>query len=124
MTTYADQLTFNTANLTISFKGKVVIDLTEIPENPSARIYSGLSSDFEGMPTTFSIQRFGQNPFNIGNTRLSLKAFLYSLVENRVEVEGMIIHDNLMEVYSHTIDRQHFTRWLYHSRHETMYPAQ
>ncbi|WP_163341012.1 hypothetical protein [Desulfopila sp. IMCC35008] len=115
MTTFDSLLNFHADSLTITYKDRVIVDLSNVPKSAKARIYSGYTSDTTGIKTPFNVID-SEQPFDLGFTLLSLQSFLYILVENRLELDGMSVEDDFIEAYCHIIDRHWLSKKLYESR--------
>lgn len=115
MNTFNSQLIFHTGSSTITYKDRVIVDLSNVPKSAQAKIYAGYTTDTAGINTSFKVIDSEQS-FDLGFTILSLQSFLCILVENRLELEGMRVEDTVIEAYSDMIDKHFLSKNLYKSR--------
>ncbi len=106
------QLAFNIENLTVTFDNNVIIDLNGVPHPAEAKLYSGVTSDFKGIDLAFEVVD-STNPFHLCFTKLTVTGFVLALIENRLELEGMVVDERILEAYDYIIDRCDFTARLY-----------
>lgn len=102
-------LKFRRDNSTVVYKDKVMVDLSKVQQNAQAKIYSGVTADFQGTPTRFAIDG-SLRPFNIQMTSLSPKGLVLAIVENRLEVDGMVVDENIQDAYEFLWERDIFTK--------------
>jgi hypothetical protein len=95
-----NDVTFDESNKIIKFNGAVIIDLGPVTGKAKARVYSRLKEDTLGIATVFSI-RNAEKPFDFGFLSLSTEGFVTAAIENRVEIEGMLINEGLGDAYRH-----------------------
>ncbi len=100
MRTYHEDLNYDKENMRISFLGDMIVDVSKVPQRAKATIYSVLSSDFEGVKTEFQVNGT-QQPFDIKLATLSPTGLIKAIVENRLEVEGMIVSTAIEKAYTY-----------------------
>ncbi len=68
--------------------------------NPQARavIFSGLTVDFSGYKTNFSFNG-SRCPFDFDIISLSPTGLIQAIIENRLEIDGMIVSGNIYKAY-------------------------
>lgn len=125
---------FSPENKAICYRGKTVVDLAEVAPGAGARLFSGATTDFVGLDTTFSLAD-GPKPFVLASTPLSVGCFIRAIVENRVQIEGMVTDREITEVYRQLVNRKTLLEpsmrgrsredsgWGYYQAHRTR-PAQ
>lgn len=91
-------LVFDRDGRTIRYNGNVIIDFGPVSAGAKARLYSKLDKDTLGYETVFTI-REERKPFDLGFLILGTEGFIAAAVENRLEIEGMLIHDGIQEAY-------------------------
>lgn len=95
-----DKVTFDTNSNHISFNGKVIVDFSMVQNSAKATLYSGVSEDLYSFETEFQLT--GSNsPFDLKITALSPTGLIRAIVENRLEVEGMVVSKSIEEVYTY-----------------------
>lgn len=94
----SDHLIFIKDKGVITYQDRVVVDLSNIRYQAKAWAYSGLTSDFQGYETDFSVDD-GKKPFQLASLRLSVAAFIQAVVENRLEIDGMFVDDSIIDIY-------------------------
>jgi hypothetical protein len=82
----------------ITYQDRLAVDLSKVRPRAKARAYSGLTSDFQGYETDFSVDD-ANKPFQLASLRLSVSAFIQAVVENRLEIDGMCIDDSIIDIY-------------------------
>jgi hypothetical protein len=95
-----NDVTFDKGSKIIKFNGTVIIDLGPVAGKAKARLYSRLEKDTHGYATVFSI-RNTEKPFDFGFLSLSTEGFVTAAIENRVEIEGMLVNEGLEDAYKH-----------------------
>ena len=90
---------------TIQFNDETIIDLSNVSKQASAMLFSASTTDFGGIKTTFSIHD-SQIPFSIAAMPFSVSGFIRAVVENRIEIEGMIITPRIMDAYDFVTNRK------------------
>lgn len=100
---------FDRENRTITFDGEVIIDLKSVVAQTKAKLFSksDTGTDTEGFYINFSISE-GMIPFNFGCFSLGVAGFIAAVIENKLEIKGMNIHDGLEDAYRHV--------WMYDQR--------
>jgi hypothetical protein len=93
-------IAFDRTNKIIVFNGAVIIDLRLVAGKAKARLYSKSKDDTIGYDTVFSIQNTDK-PFDFGFLSLSPEGFVTAAIENRLEIEGMLISEGLDDAYKH-----------------------
>ncbi len=91
--------TFDRAKSTISFKGDVIVDMSLVPHMAKAKIFSGVSTDCLGFDTDFCVTD-STSPFDLQITSLSPTGLIKAIVENCLQVEGMIVSQNIDKAYT------------------------
>ncbi len=91
--------TFDRAKGTISFKGDVIVDMSMVPHMAKAKLFSGVNMDCLGFDTDFCVTN-SSSPFDLQITSLSPTGLIKAIVENCLQVEGMIISQNIDDAYS------------------------
>jgi hypothetical protein len=94
----SDHLIFIKDKGVITYQDRVIVDLSNIRHQAKAWAYSGLTSDFQGYETDFLVDD-GKKPFQLASLRLSVAAFIQSVVENRLEIDGMFVDDSIIDIY-------------------------
>jgi hypothetical protein len=95
-----NQVIFNRSKKVINFDGTVIIDLRPVAENAKARLFSKLEKDAFSYDTVFSIQNT-EKPFHFGSLLLGTEGFVAAVVENRLEIEGMLVKEGIEDAYKH-----------------------
>lgn len=95
----SERLAYDREKAAVIYRGKTVISLAGVDGQAPARIYSSISADAGGMETRFAITA-STKPFQIDESSLSVNGLLRAVVENRFEVEGMLVSETIGEVYS------------------------
>lgn len=95
-----DKVIFDAQNSHLSFDGKVIVDLSKVQDCAKATLYSGVTADFTGFETEFQMNA-SNYPFDLRITTLSPTGLIKAIVENRLEVEGMVVSTFIQEVYSY-----------------------
>ncbi len=98
MSIYSKVFSFDRNHNTISFKGDIIVDMSLVPPVAKAKIYSGLNEDCDGIDTAFSVTE-STSPFNLQITSLSATGLIKALVENCLQVEGMVVKKKIDEAY-------------------------
>jgi hypothetical protein len=93
-------IAFDRTNKIIVFNGAVIIDLRLVAGKAKARLYSKSEDDTIGYDTDFSILNT-EKPFDFGFLSLNTEGFVTAAVENRLEIEGMLINEGLKDAYKH-----------------------
>ena len=99
-----DTVLFDRSNKIIEFNGAVIIDLGPVAGEAKARLYSKSEDDTLGYDTVFSILNT-EKPFDFGFLSLSAEGFVTTAIENRLEIEGMLISEGLEDAYKHIRSR-------------------
>jgi hypothetical protein len=95
-----DTVLFDRSNKIIEFNGAAIIDLGPVAGEAKARFYSKSEDDTLGYDTVFSIRSTGK-PFDFGFLSLSSEGFVTAAIENRLEIEGMLVNQGLEDAYQH-----------------------
>jgi len=99
-----DTVLFDRSNKIIEFNDEVIIDLGPVAGEAKARLYSKSEDDTLGYDTVFSILNT-EKPFDFGFLSLSPEGFVTVAIENRLEIEGMLISEGLEDAYKHIWSR-------------------
>jgi len=92
----------------ITIKGRTIIDLQHVPENAEVIVYSKQDFDHGGHKTSLTFKDSRQ-PFDFKFFTLTPEGLIAAIIENHLEVEGMIIHETLNEAYDQLWSiRKHF----------------
>ncbi len=89
---------FDRTNNTISFKGDVVVDMSLVAPVAKAKIFSGVNLDYVGFDTDFCVTK-SNPPFDLQITSLSPTGLIKAIVENCLQVEGMIVSQTINDAY-------------------------
>ncbi len=100
MRTYYDDFNYDQENKNISFDGDIVVDVSQVPQQAKATIYSGVTADFDGFETEFQVNA-SKRPFDLKITTLSPTGLIKAIVENRLEVEGMLVSNAIQRAYTY-----------------------
>jgi len=95
-----NDVSFDKGSKIIKFNDTVIIDLGPVTGKAKARVYSKLKEDTLGIATVFSILNT-EKPFDFGFLSLSTEGFVTAAIENRVEIEGMLVNEGLEDAYKH-----------------------
>ena len=101
-----DIVLFDRSNKIIEFNGAVIIDLGPVAGEAKARLYSKSEDDTLGYDTVFSIRSAGK-PFDFGFLSLSPEGLVTAAIENRLEIEGMLVNQGLEDAYKHIRSKGH-----------------
>ena len=91
-------LIFDRRKKTIEYNGAVIIDVRRVKGKAKARLFSRSEIDTCGYITVFSILK-EEKPFDLGFMSLSAKAFVTAVIENRLEIEGMQVSEDIEDAY-------------------------
>lgn len=91
-------LIFDRTKKTIEYNGVVIIDVRQVKTKTNARVFSRSENDTCGYTTVFSIVK-EEKPFYLGFMSLSAKGFVTAVIENRLEIEGMRVGEDIEEAY-------------------------
>jgi len=83
---------------TIYFNGTVIVDMSRVPEKAKAVVYSAVTVDLRGFDIEFQINR-SSFPFDLKFAALSPVGLIKAIMENRLEVEGMVVSTEIQEAY-------------------------
>ncbi len=95
--------TYDREKNTISFKGDIIVDMSMVPQMAKAKIFSAVSMDCNGIDTDFCVTD-SFSPFDLQITSLSPTGLIMAIVENCLQVEGMIVSQNINEAYGYLGD--------------------
>lgn len=101
MNTKRDTVKYDRNSNIISFNGTTVVDMNLVPETAKATVYSGVSVDAPGFDTVFQVDSTNNAPFDLQVAAFTATGFIRAIVENRLEVEGMVVSDVIEQAYAH-----------------------
>lgn len=98
MDTIRNKVRYNKSKKSIIFNGKKIVDFSEVPENASGKVFSGVADDFIGTDIRLVIED-SDFPFNIQLACFSAAGFVMAIVKNRLEVGGMVTSKEIRSAY-------------------------
>lgn len=87
----------------VTFDDKILVDLREVNMEAKAHVFSGVTADFDGIETSFSIID-SSHPFNIEITALSPAGLVQAIIENRLEIDGMEVTEKIQHAYEYLLN--------------------
>jgi len=100
MNSARDTVKYDRNSNTISFKGTAIIDMSLVPETAKATFYSGVTIDFQGFDTVLKFDST-KMPFDLQVAAFNATGFIRAIVENRLEVEGMVVSNVIQKAYEY-----------------------
>ncbi len=91
-------LSYQRDNSTIVFNKNIIVDLNKVPRNAKARIHFAFKMDSPSVETYFTIED-SNFPFHIEFASFTPKTLVRVIVENHLEVEGMVVHEDIQDAY-------------------------
>lgn len=95
-----DTVKYDRNSKTISFNGTTIVDMSLVPKTAKATFYSGVTVDFQGFDTAFKFDST-KTLFDLQVAAFSATGFIRAIVENRLEVEGMVVSDVIHQAYAY-----------------------
>ncbi len=100
MNVFSNEIAFSQNDRVITVNGSEVINLKHVPEKAKAIIYSKVDSEYSGCETSLAFEN-SRSPFDFTFFKLTPAGLIAAVKENRLEIDGMIIHETLDEAYAH-----------------------
>lgn len=70
-----------------------------LPDGAKATVYSGVVTDLNGYDTRLNVNDT-HKPFDLSIVSLAPCGLIKAIVENRLEVEGMVVDQHIHEAYA------------------------
>jgi len=83
----------------VKFNGSTIIDLSAVEREAQVKVYSRLENTSPLLETLFEISE-SERPFVFGHIKLCVRSFIASIIENKVEIDGMSVSPSIHEAYS------------------------
>ncbi len=91
---------FHKDDATVLFNGRIVVDLHKVPNNAKAKVHSAFQFQSPCVETNFTIDD-SKVPFHVDFVSFTPKALIKAIIENHLEVEGMIVHEDIQDAYDY-----------------------
>jgi hypothetical protein len=91
---------------TIEAQGKKIIDLSSVKDGSKAILYSRGAEQNRGLETTFRFYENTTFPFILDGLPMTPATLTRTIVENRLQVEGLICSDEISKAYQNIIATQ------------------
>ncbi len=89
---------FHRDDATVVFNGRIVVDLQKVPSNAKAKVHSAFQLHSPYVETNFTIDD-SRSPFHVEFASFTPKTLIKAIIENHLEIEGMIVHEDIQEAY-------------------------
>ncbi len=106
-----DTVRYDSNSNTISINGTTIVDMSLVPETAKVTFYSGVTTDFQGFDTVLKFDNTN-TPFDLQVAAFSVTGFIRAIVENRLEVEGMVVCDVIHQVYTNLCENDLYSQTI------------
>ena len=107
MDTSCNEICYDKRDKTILFGDKRIVDMSKVPENAPGKAYSKVTTDSFGADIRLVIED-SLYPFNIQLASFTPAGFVRAIVENRLEVEGMVSIAEIRGAYDYILRQTDF----------------
>ncbi len=105
MNSTARSLRYQRDTSTVVFNENIIVDLNMVPRNAKAKIHSAFKMDSPCVETIFTIDDSNFS-FHIEFASFNPKTFIRTIVENHLEVEGMVVYEDIQDAYDFIVNRE------------------
>ena len=99
-------ITYDKKFHTIQAQGKKIIDLSSVKDGSKAILYSRGAEQNGGLETTFRFYENTTYPFILDGLPMTPATLIRTIVENRMQVEGLVCLDEITNAYKTIITTQ------------------